>query len=340
MSNYLVTGCLGFIGSAVSEALLKRGDRVIGVDYLVDTSSVRDVPKSTLILKKHRLENLLTMKGFDFGELDIRLETSCRMIFANPVEYDAVLHFAAATGIRDSIENPELYYSTNVDGSLGILKHAVLNDVPKVLLASTSSVYGDVPSLEIGLCEGRVTAPLMPISPYAATKLAMEVMAYTYHHLYELNILIPRYFTVYQCGRPDMAIPLFIHQISQGKKIRVYGDGTQRRDFTYIDDAVAATLRILDFEANTKFYQIFNVASGESVSLNKVIDLIAENVGRPEPTEVYYAEKQQGDVHSTWGNISKAKRLLDWEPKVGIEEGIKLSVEWYRENEDWLKECF
>lgn len=327
MSNYLVTGCLGFIGSAVSEALLKRGNRVIGVDYFVDNFS--ETGRSIVKLKKYRLENLQRYITFDFGELDIRLETSCRMIFANSVQYDAVLHFAAATGVRDSIANPELYYSTNVDGSLSILKHAVLNDVPKVLLASTSSVYGNCPGMDEKFIINQ------PLSPYAASKIAMEAIAYTYHHLYDLNVLIPRYFTVYRCGRPDMAIPKFIHKISQGKRIQVYGNGTQQRDFTYIDDAVGATIKMLD---KISGYEIINVASGDCVTLNKVIHLIADNVGKP--ADIYEMDKQPGDVDITWGNIGKAKQLLDWQPQVGIEEGIKRSVAWYQANEKWLKECF
>jgi len=315
----LVTGSAGFIGWKVSEKLSEQGDLVVGVDNINDYYDIR--------LKYYRLNLLKKFDNFLFFKEDIENLEGLRKIFKNH-KFDAVINLAARAGVRASIETPNLYYTTNVLGTLNLLELCKDFGVPKFVLASTSSLYAGHP------LPFKEDVPVNnPISPYAASKKAAEVLCYTYHYLYDIDITILRYFTVYgPAGRPDMSIFRFIKWILEGKPVRVYGDGTQSRDFTYVDDIAEGTIKAL----KPLRYEIINLGSGKtSISLNELIKLIEDYLEIE--TQIEYSDFVKTDVRATWADIQKAKVLLNWEPKVDIYEGIKHTIEWFKENWDYVK---
>ena len=320
--RYLVTGCAGFIASKVTELLLRRGHCVVGIDNLDDAYDVR--------LKQWRLDQLHHLDGFQFLQLDITNRESLSNAFdqqasstAKSPAFDAVLHLAARAGVRDSVDRPEIYYRANCDGTLNVLEACRKAKIPKFVFASTSSLYGD--QREVPFHEGLNTD--RPLSPYAASKKAAETLAYAYHHLYGLDISIVRYFTVYgPAGRPDMCIFRFIRHIAQGEPLVLFGDGTQQRDFTFLDDAAAGTIAAL----KPTGYEIFNLAAGRSIPLASVIDQIARQLGQKPHIE--QRSPHSADVATTWGDISKAKRLLNWQPQTPFDEGLRQAVDWFRNN--------
>ncbi len=242
--------------------------------------------------------------------------------------FDAVMNLAARAGVRASVENPWVYIETNITGTLNLLELCKDFGVKKFFLASTSSIYGEskMPSREDQKTD-------FQLSPYAASKKGAESLAYVYHYLYGIDITIPRYFTVYgPVGRPDMMTFKFIYRIAEGLPITVYGDGTQERDFTYIDDIARgsiAALKPLDFE-------VINLGSDRPVKLNYVIHLIEQCLGKK--AQIEFQPRHPADVPATWADISKAKELLGWRPLVSIEEGIQNTVVWYLENREWVKD--
>ncbi len=325
----LVTGCAGFIGSKITELLLERGDNVVGVDDLNDAYSPQ--------LKEWRLAQIQKFPAFEFERLDITHFNALKELFQQH-KFDAVMNLAARAGVRASVENPWVYLETNIKGTLNILELCSLRSpttssygkefgVKKFLLASTSSIYGEG---EMPFSESQKTD--FQLSPYAASKKGAESMAYTYHYLYGIDITIPRYFTVYgPAGRPDMSIFKFIHHIAEGLPIPVYGDGSQERDFTYIDDIARgsiAGLKPLGFE-------VINLGSDRPVKLNRVIQLIEQSLGKK--AKIEYQPRHPADVPATWADITRARELLGWRPLVSIEEGIQRTVEWYLENREWAK---
>ncbi|RMG74140.1 MAG: NAD-dependent epimerase/dehydratase family protein [Nitrospirae bacterium] len=312
-----VTGVAGFIGSKVAEGLLKRGDQVVGIDDLNDYYDPR--------LKRWRLEQLQGLEGFTFIEGDIVELETIRSIF-DKYEFDACINLAARAGVRYSVKDPWVYLDTNVKGTINLLECCKDRGVNKFILASTSSLYG---FNEMPFSETQRTDT--PLAPYGATKKAAEAVCYSYHYLYGLDIIIPRYFTVYgPAGRPDMSIFKFIKNIVTGKPIPVFGDGKQKRDFTYIDDIAEGTIRCLDL----KGYEIINLGNDNSVVLMDVINLIEDALGKK--AEIRWLERHPADVEATWADITKAKQLLKWQPRVRIEEGIKRTVSWFKENRDFL----
>jgi UDP-glucuronate 4-epimerase len=319
-SVYLVTGVAGFIGARVAERLIVAGCRVIGIDNLNEFYDLR--------LKKHRLGKLRKYANFSFKELDIedRKALDCNL---GSEKINGVLHLAARAGVRYSIENPQAYMMTNALGTLNLLEFMVSHGIRKMVLASTSSLYAGqkMPFLE----ESPVDRP---ISPYAATKKSAEAMAYTYSFVHKLDISVVRYFTVFgPCGRPDMSVFRFIKCIDEGKPIDVYGDGTQSRDFTYIDDVVSGTIAALKEVG----YEIINIGGGNpSTTLKTMISWIEELLGKQASIEFHPISKT--DMMSTWADIRKAESLLGWKPKTTVKEGLELTVEWHRENSDWLRE--
>lgn len=327
----LVTGCAGFIGWKVSELLLKRGYTVVGVDNLNDAYDVR--------LKEWRLSHLLKHPGFIFHRLDIADLSSLRPIFATPSghpPFAAIINLAARAGVRRSVEDPWSYYSTNVMGTLNLLELCREFAVKNFLLASTSSVYGDNPR---PFRENQPTDK--PLSPYAASKKAAEELCFSYHRLYQLNVLVLRYFTVYgPAGRPDMNIFRFIKWIAEGEPVIVYGDGSQERDFTHIDDIASGTISALDLligrESPSPIYEVINLGSDRPVTLNYVISVLEDLLGKK--ARVVYKPSHPADVQATWADISKARDLLHWEPCTSLEEGLRLAVEWYIQNRPWAKE--
>jgi nucleoside-diphosphate-sugar epimerase len=321
MANYLVTGAAGFIGSKVAEFLLARGDRVVGVDNLNDAYDVR--------LKEWRLARLLGQDGFHFEKRDIADRTACAALFSGAAGYDAVINLAARAGVRQSVENPWVYNQTNADGTLNLLHECVTHGVPKFVLASTSSLYGgDHPQPYT-----ETLATERPLSPYAASKKAAEVMCYTFHYLYGIDVTILRYFTVYgPAGRPDMSLFRFVQWVSEGKPVLVFGDGQQSRDFTFVDDIARGTIAGI----RPVGYEIINLGSDEPVVLADAIRLVEELTGKPAALE--YAPRHPADILATWADIGKAGRLLEWRPQYDFRRGVTALVEWYRENREWARD--
>ena len=318
MKTYLVTGCAGFIASKVSELLLRRGDRIIGVDNLNDAYDVN--------LKKWRLEQLLEFDNFIFHKIDITNLLQLEKIFAQNT-FDAIINLAARAGVRTSLNNPWVYMDTNITGTLNLLEICKKYHIKKFILASTSSLYGET---SLPFKEDRKTD--YPLSPYTASKKGAEALCYTYHYLYDIDISILRYFTVYgPAGRPDMSIFIFSKKINNDEIISVYGDGLQQRDFTYVDDIAQGTVAAL----KPLGYQIINLGSDYPVKLNYIIRLIEENLNKK--AKINYLPKHPADVSATWADINKAKEMLSWRPKVKTEEGIKRTVNWLKENWSWVR---
>jgi UDP-glucuronate 4-epimerase len=335
--KYLVTGAAGFIGWKVCELLLAHGHAVVGVDNLNDAYDVR--------LKQWRLAQLEGKPGFEFHRLDItdrsalaRSTLRRSLSRAKPrgsgqaldvQRFDAVINLAARAGVRQSVENPWVYFETNVTGTLNLLELCREFGVKKFVQASTSSLYGarnPRPFREDANTDG-------PLSPYAASKKAAEALCYTYHYLYELDVTVPRYFTVYgPAGRPDQSMFRFVQWISEGQPVIVYGDGQQSRDFTYVDDIARGTIAGLEPSG----YEVINLGSDTPMVLMDAIRLVEELVGKKATIE--YKPRHPADVLATWADISKAERVLEWRPRISFREGVARLVSWYRENREWARD--
>ncbi|MBA4348972.1 MAG: nucleotide sugar epimerase [Thermodesulfovibrio sp.] len=323
MNAILVTGCCGFIGYKVSSLLLEQGKSVIGVDNLNDYYDTR--------LKEWRL-NLLKEKSNKTGRFichyyDISDFESVKTVFSNHT-IDAVINLAARAGVRASLEDPWVYLDTNLKGTLNLLECCRNYNVRKFVLASTSSVYGDTKKIPFNVADNTDR----PLAPYSATKKGAEVLCYSYHYLYSMDISIARYFTVYgPAGRPDMSIFRFIKNIDMGKPIPVFGDGRQKRDFTYIDDIADGTLKCLE----PAEYGIFNLGNDRPIELMYVINLIEEQLGKK--AEIQWLPLHPADIHATWADISSSRERLGWSPVTTIEDGIKKTFEWYKTNRDFVR---
>jgi nucleoside-diphosphate-sugar epimerase len=323
--SVVVTGCAGFIGSRVSHVLLDQGESIIGIDNLNDAYDVR--------LKNWRLGKLESHSRFRFHPLDIGDYQALKPLFRSETERDSgpiscVLNLGARAGVRASVEDPWVYYHSNTLGTLNLLELCKEHGIQKFVLSSTSSAYGE--NTPRPFVETADTS--RPLSPYAASKMAAETLVYSYHHLHGLDATVLRYFTVYgPAGRPDMAIFRFIRAIAEGEPITVFGDGTQERDFSYIDDIARGTVAA----QKNLGYEIINLGSDRPVVLTEIIGMIEREL--KQEARIDYAPRHCADVLATWANVNKARDLLGWEPRVPIEEGIKLSVDWYRENQDWAK---
>jgi nucleoside-diphosphate-sugar epimerase len=317
LKNILVTGCAGFIGWKVSEILLDMERNVIGVDNINPYYDPR--------LKRWRLKTLLERPNFRFYKMDISNYAKLRTLFSDN-KIDAVINLAARAGVRASVEDPWVYLDTNIKGTLNLLECMKEFKVKKFVLASTSSIYG---LEEMPFKESLKTDT--PLAPYSATKKGAEVLSYAYHYLYKLDITILRYFTVYgPAGRPDMSIFRFIRNIEAGEAIPVFGDGNQSRDFTYIDDIADGTIKAL----KPVGYEIINLGSDNPVRLNTVIRLIEKSLGKKAKRK--RLPRHPADIKATWAHIKKARRLLGWTPRTTIEEGIKKTVAWFRENRNLM----
>ena len=318
MKKIVVTGSAGFIGARVSEMLLEEEYQVVGVDNLNDSYDVN--------LKFWRLEKLKKHSNFIFYKTSVENYNELKTIFQENCP-EVVINLAARTGVRYSLENPFAYLDTNSDGNLNLLELCRKYEVPKFVLASTSSLYAgqEMPFKE--------SLPVnAPISPYAASKKAAEMMAYTYHYLYGLDVTILRYFTVYgPAGRPDMAVFRFIKWMMEGVPLEIFGDGNQKRDFTYIDDIAGGTIRALIPVG----YEIINLGNNHPYKLSEVIKLMEKSIRKKARFE--YKEFHKADMQATWADISKAQELLNWRPQVSLEEGIKRIVEWTENNWQWVQ---
>lgn len=316
--SLLITGCAGFIGARTTELALAAGHSVVGLDNLNDYYDVR--------LKQHRLEPLLASDGFKFHQIDIEDGAALDGIFADH-RFDAVINLAARAGVRASIEDPHIYMRTNTVATLNLLERMVRHEIPKFVIASTSSLYAGLPMPFTE--DANVTRP---ISPYAATKLAAEALSHVWHHLHGIDVSVLRYFTVYgPGGRPDMAPFRFSEWIRRDEPITLYGDGEQTRDFTYIDDIARGTLAAL----KPLGYEIINLGGGNTpVSINEMIETLETHLGRK--AVIGRQPPFAADMQDTSAEIDKARRLLDWQPTTSPDEGIRLTAEWHAANADWL----
>ncbi len=312
----LVTGGAGFIGAHLCESLLGDGYRVLALDNFD--------PFYDPAIKQANLAGLARWPDFQFVEGDIRDRRVFRQIFTqNPV--DAVVHLAAKAGVRPSILNPGEYSDVNVNGTLQLLEAMAEARVHRLLFASSSSVYGNQEKTPFSESDD----VSQPISPYAATKRAGELLAYSYHHLYGIDVACLRLFTVYgPRQRPDLAIHKFAHLAFENKPIPLYGDGKTRRDYTYVADTVRGIRQVLDLPGVG--YDIFNLGGGAPVTLMEMVHALEQALGRP--LEINFLEKQAGDVEQTFADVSKAQARFGYQPQVSLEEGVRKFVEWFVAN--------
>jgi len=312
--NILVTGGAGFIGSHLVDHLLC--EKIWNVS-VVDNFNNFYSPE----MKRANVEKHLKNPAFSLYETDICDTVNLRKVFAES-NFDVIVHLAARAGVRPSLLEPKLYNETNVTGMLNLLELAREFSVKQFVFGSSSSVYGNnqkVPFSE----EDRIN---QPISPYAATKAAGELLCHTYSHLYDIRAICLRFFTVYGARqRPDLAIHKFSKLISGGQPIQVFGDGTTRRDYTFIDDIIEGVRAAIDYR--TSDYEIFNLGESETVKLKYLIELLEKNLGKKAFIE--WRETQPGDVQQTFADIRKAKELLNYNPQTKIERGIEKFVEWF-----------
>jgi len=317
MANYLVTGAAGFIGSRVSEMLIEQGHVVTGVDNLNDAYDVR--------MKEYRLRKLQALPGFTFIKLDISDRCSVEKLPA----FDAVINLAARAGVRDSVADPWAFMKTNLTGTLNLLELTRQRGIKKFVQASTAGIYGASPLLPTP----ETAESDHPLQPYAASKKSAEVLCHAYHFMHDLDLTIFRYFTVYgPAGRPDMVMFRFAKWISEGQPVHLYGTGEQSRGFTYLDDIARGTILGLQ----PMGYEIINLGGHETISINQMIAMLEELTGKKAHLQNHPAHR--ADILANWADISKAKRLLGWEPQMDLVEGMKHLVDWYRAERDWAKE--
>ncbi len=323
----LVTGAAGFIASRVCAQLHAAGCIVTGVDNFNDAYDHR--------LKDWRWAELEKIDSIELHRLDLTDAGALKRLFekhartANATPFDAVINLAARAGVRASVENPTVYVESNVLGALNVLEMCRQFGVKKFVLASTSSLYGREHSTPYR--EDMNTD--RQLSPYAATKKAAEAMAYTYHFLHGIDVSVLRYFTVYgPAGRPDMTPLRFTQRIREGRPITVFGDGSQSRDFTYVDDIAHGTISAL----RPIGYDIFNLGSDQPLKLSEMITLIEELTGRK--AQIDYKPWHPADMAATWADITKARKILDWSPQVNFRQGLGKLAAWYEDNRTWAKD--
>lgn len=310
----LVTGAAGFIGSTLTDRLLREGRSVVGLDCFD--------PFYPEVLKRDNLAGACAAPRFRLVEADIRDAAGLERLFAQE-RFDAVVHLAALAGVRPSLERPARYADVNVHGTAVVLEAALRHDCPRIVFASSSSVYGerrDGPFLETDPVE-------CPVSPYAATKRAGELVAHSFHHAHGLSVTCARIFTAYgPRQRPDLAIRKFAERMRAGQPVPVFGDGTSLRDYTYVEDLVEGLMRAVDRDLG---FAILNFAAGHEVSLLEMLQVLERCLGVP--ARIDWQPPQLGDVPRTWGDISAARAALGYAPAVCFEEGIRRFAAWLQE---------
>lgn len=322
MTNYLVTGTAGFIAFRVAELLLEEGHNVFGIDNMNDAYDVR--------LKEYRLKRLQNLPNFNFLQADI----SNRQIIDElkawlPPQVDGVINLAARAGVRTSLTDPWVYVDTNMTGTLNLLELCRQKPISKFILASTSSLYAE----ESEPPYNETYDTNHPLQPYAASKKGAEAMAYAYHHLYGIDTTVLRYFTVYgPAGRPDMVMFRFCKWIAEGEPVIVNGDGEQSRGFTYLDDIARGTIQAL----KPLGYEVINLGGHEVITINQLIPMLEARLGKL--AQVTYEPFHRADVHTNQADVSRAKTLLGWQPKVDLEEGVTNLVNWYLAERDWASQ--
>jgi len=316
MAHYLVTGAAGFIGARTSELLIKDGHTVAGVDNMNDAYDPR--------MKEYRLGKLQAMPGFTFHKLDISSKSTIEQFKSD--KFDGVINLAARAGVRYSVEDPWAYVESNMIGTLNMLEICRQTGTRKFVVASTSSIYGEDPPYPTP----ESASSSEPLQPYAASKKGAEAMCHAYHHLYDIDISVVRYFTVYgPAGRPDLALFRFVQWITEGLPVRVNGDGEQSRGFTYIDDIARGTILAL----KSVGYEVINLGGHEVITINNLIKLIEEVIGRQ--ADVQYGPPNPADMFTNWADVSKAGELLGWEPQFNMRMGVEKLVEWYNTEREW-----
>jgi UDP-glucuronate 4-epimerase len=315
--HILITGVAGFIASHLAETMLSRGYRITGIDNFDDFYSRE--------LKESNLTAIAATGGdrFRFYELDLTHPGSLNKVEG---EIDAVIHIAAKAGVRPSIQHPQAYIQHNINGTQHILDWMLTRGCKKLLFASSSSVYGN--NTKVPFSES--DAVDHPVSPYAFTKKTNELQIHTYHHLYGIDAVCMRFFTVYgPRQRPDLAIRKFIQLIDSNQPIEMYGDGSTARDYTYVSDTVAGIAAALDYvSARSGVYEIVNLGNSSPIALKDMINTISQLMGK-EP-DIQQKPMQPGDVEITYADISKAKQLLGYQPKVTFREGVKNLIDWLK----------
>lgn len=318
--NILVTGGAGFIGSHLVEKLLHENHQVSVIDNF-DPFYPREI-------KQKNLESVQHFQKFDFHEIDIQDRFALEVLFEKR-RFDLVVHLAAKAGVRPSIANPVAYYRTNVEGTINLLECCRRSGVGKFILASTSSIYGNtnkVPFHEDDPVD-------KPVSPYGASKKAAELICYSYHHLYKIHIHALRFFTVYgPRQRPDLAIHKFFDLVMHDQPLPLYGDGSTSRDYTYIDDIIAGIMKSVE---RIDGYEIINLGNSRSIRLTELVEWIGKVTGKKIRKE--YFPMQAGDVITTYADISKAQKMLEYQPATRIEDGLKIFLEWYHQNRPNLR---
>ena len=308
----LVTGGAGFIGNHLIERLLEEGYEVVCLDNFNDYYNPQ--------IKRNNIRPYLRERNFNLVEADIRDKNTLKKVFEK-YKFQKVIHLAAQAGVRLSLKQPNLYVDVNVNGTLNLLELSKAYKIESFIFGSSSSVYGatkEIPFSE----EGK----LKPISPYGVSKRTGELLCSTYNHLYNLPVTILRFFTVYgPRQRPDMAIHKFTKLIDEVKEICLYGNGETSRDYTYISDIVEGIMSALNKDFN---YEIFNLGNSNPTNLSHLISLIEKNLGKS--AKIKYLSEQPGDPSITFADISKSKRMLNYNSKVKMEEGIKNFIEWYK----------
>ena len=314
----LVTGGAGFIGSSLADFLLKKDYKVVVIDNFCNFYDPS--------IKRNNVKDNLDNPNYKLYEIDLRCKSDVEKVFREN-KIDVVIHLAAMAGVRPSIENPILYQEVNCIGTQNLLEVMKEYGVKNLVMASSSSVYGNnkkVPFKETDIVD-------YAISPYAATKKSNEVMTHVYHKLFNMNVIMLRFFTVYgPRQRPDLAINKFTRLMLNDEEVTMFGDGTTSRDYTYIDDIVSGIYSSINYVLNNNdVYEIVNLGNSSPISLKEMINTIAEVLNK-EP-KIKEMPMQQGDVNITYADISKAKEMLNYDPKTPFKEGIEKFVKWYKE---------
>jgi nucleoside-diphosphate-sugar epimerase len=322
MSAYLLTGVAGFIGSRVAEFLLADGHTVYGIDNMNDAYDVR--------LKEFRLAKLIGRDRFHYRKWDIADKAIIKSLHEwLPEEVAGVINLAAWSGTRLCMQNPWIYIDTNLTGTLNMMEYCRTYGVSKFVMASSSSVYGSKgkpPYQESDETDH-------PLQQYAATKKSAEVMAHSYHHLYDLDVTVLRYFTVYgPAGRPQMVMFRFCKWIAEGQPVILNGDGEQTRGFTYLDDIARGTILAL----KPVGYEILNLGGHEVISINNMIRMLEDRIGKK--AQIIKRDFHPADVYANHANVSRAREVLGWDPQVGLDEGITRLVDWYMQERAWASQ--
>lgn len=323
MSNYLITGAAGFIGARTSEILISQGHTVTGLDNMNDAYDPR--------MKEYRLKKLQALPGFTFHKLDI----SDRETVLGPrstvtgQHFDGIINLAARAGVRFSVENPWIFLESNTTGTLNMLELCRRTGCGKFIMASTSSIYGANPPYPTP----ESASSSEPLQPYAASKKGAEAMTHAYHHLYNIDATVLRFFTVYgPAGRPDLALFRFVQWILEDRPVHINGDGEQSRGFTYIDDIVRGILAAL----KPVGYEVINLGGHEVITINGLVTLIEELTGKK--AEVIHGPPNPADMYTNWADVSKARDLLGWSPQFDMHTGTQALIDWYLAERSWAKD--